>query len=117
MYRPVLLAFLWAAPVAFAFSFIKGYLLSPRTGPVAFWISFALALVSGVPPLLVPSLGIRIAGGVTLLLIAYCAAGMTDSQLHHNNYTGYGVIIFVPAAAVVILAQIVLALVVSLSHV
>ena len=114
MPRPVLLALLWTAPAAFALSFIKAYLLGSRCSPVAVWIALALALASGVPPLLVRSLGIRIAGGMTILLIVYCAAGMSDSALNHNSYTGYGAVIFVPLAVLVILAQVVLALVVSL---
>jgi hypothetical protein len=53
---------------------------------------------------------------VTILLIAFCAAGMKDNALEHNSYTGYGIVIFLPLAVLVILGQVALALIVSLSH-
>jgi hypothetical protein len=114
--RPVLLALLWTAPAAFALSFIKAYLLSSRCSPVAVWIALALALASGMPPLFVRSLGIRIAGGVTILLIAYCAMAMTYEGLYKPTGSGFGVILFVPVAVLVTLAQLVLALLVSVSR-
>lgn len=111
MPRSVLLALLWTAPAAFVFSFLKGYVLERVRPPIYPWI--AIALSSGVPPLLVPSLGIRIAGGVAILLIAFCAIGMRDKALYYK-YTGYGAAFFVPVALAVVLAQLVLALIVSL---
>jgi hypothetical protein len=110
--RPVLLALIWTAPAAFILSFFEEYLARPPSELVALWTVVALA--SGVPPLLVPSWGIRIAGGLTMLLILYCTTGMVDNASKEGSGTGFGAVIFIPLALVVILAQLVFAIIVSL---
>jgi hypothetical protein len=112
MTRAMLLVFHWSAPAVFAVSFLMGYRDSPPRIAIAIACS-ALALISGIPPFLVPSTGIRTAAGVTSLLVAFCAAGIMDNVLKHNSYSGYGAMFLIPMAAVVLLAQITLAIVVS----
>ena len=110
--RPVLLTLLWIAPAAFVLSFLCEYLDRPPSALFVVWIPVMLG--SGVPPLLVPSLGIRIAGGLTMLPILYCVAGMLDMALYNASRDGFGLVIFLPPAVLVILGQVVLAVVVSL---
>ena len=110
--RPVLLALLWTSPAAFALSFFNEFLTRQPSRLFAVWIPVMLA--SGVPPLLVRSLGIRIAGGLTMLPILHCIIAILDIALYDTSFDGFGLVIFVPLAVLVILAQVVLALVVSL---
>jgi hypothetical protein len=89
---------LFAAPLVFWPAFSVGY--GDHVHLVLAAVCALLMVAAAASGFAVRSLPVRTWAGVDAALALFCALGVLDNVVNHNEYSGYGAIILVPLAVV-----------------
>jgi hypothetical protein len=103
----------WIAPVVLVVALWNGS-LDVRPNDVESASFWAVVLVAcTLPPLAVPSLGIRAWAAIHLVVALALAAWMIDSTADHDAYTDTAAVIFVPVELALVISLVAIAIVVQ----